>query len=349
MTASGRTLTDLKAAAEETGVPLHALAGDGGCAVVVPAWGGRILFLGTGEANTLWTSPDFANNGLWPANYGGCRSWFSPEGGPKGIYFSADWSDWQCPPAMDPGDYKPVGETNGRRIALENQFQATSNDGTAYHLRMGRTVELGAAPDLPEGVACVPIHFAHSYVNLSDRTVDREIDLWHLVQIIPGGTILVPLAAGSDQPYRDYFEPVPADRVAVQGACLSVAIDGARRYKLGVNQRSAAGAIAYLRTTGDTASLLVKRFAVDAAGVYADRPEADQERNGDPIQLYNHMTGGPEGFGEIECHAPAVTLAPQARQEFSIELDLLEGPRNAVLEAGSALIDRDLAQVKLFE
>jgi len=345
--APGSTLAGLRSYAQSATVRMHELESPGGTAVVVPAWGGRILFLGTGEANALWTSPDFRNNGLWPANYGGCRTWFSPEGGPKGIYFSSDWKNWQCPPAMDPGTYRIVGESGPGRIAMENMFEAVANDGTVYRLQMDRLVEVVPPAVRAAGVDCMSLRFTHSYCNLADKTIEQEIDLWHLVQVPPRGTILVPMNDRSEPPYRNYFEPIPGERVALAGSVLSVAIDGARRYKLGIPQTRTTGAIAYVRAADGRANLLLKRFAVEAQGVYADRPQADPFTNGDPVQLYNHMTGGAEGFGEIECHSPAVHLPPRARQDFSIALDLIAGPLHAVLAAAGEVLGMDLTGARL--
>lgn len=344
----GSTLAGLNQYLQSNSIDSHDLSVPQGTVKVVPAWGGRIEFMGAGETNALWTQPDFDETGTWGWNKGGCRSWFSPEGGEKGIYFSSDWKSWECPSAMDPGNYQVVEKTP-TRIVMENEFKATSNDGTEYHLVMGRDISVGDMPDaIADGVVCLPIRFAHSYKNLSNRTVEREVDLWHLVQIIPSGTIVVPLKDGEGDAYRNYFEPVPDERVAEQGGCLSLRIDGAKRYKLGVNQKRAAGMIAYIRFDGDQATMFIKRFEIDPDGVYADKPEIDQVTNGDPIQMYNHLTGGPAGFGEIECHAPATILEPQKGQVFPIEIYLLEGPRDAVLESGGNLLNTDMSAVKLW-
>ncbi len=348
MSGPGATLRGLQEFAAAEGLALHLLAAADGTAVVVPAWGGRVIFLGPGDQNALWTNPDFKLAGQWGWNKGGARSWYSPEGGAKGVYFSADWSDWQCPPAIDPGDYRVLPGADSKHIALENEFKITTNDGSEYHLRLSRSVAVGAAPAVAGGVKSVPLTFSHGYKNLSPRTIHQEIDLWHIVQVNPAGTVLAPLRPGRDAPYRDYFEPVPGARVAVQGGCLSVHLDGAKRYKLGLAAESTTGKIAYFRPQGDQASMIVKRFTVAADGVYADRPQTEPDANGDPVQLYNHFSGGPEGFGEIECHGPAATLAPGETQDFTIEIVLLEGPREEVLAAGGRLLGVDTSAVKLF-
>lgn len=344
----GSSMKDLVTYLDANGLESHTLCSEAGSVVVVPAWGGRIEFLGTSDENAIWTPPDFAVQGDDAWNKGGARSWFSPEGGDNGIYFSDDWKTWQCPAQMDPGTYR-VLNASPSRIEMENIFRATSNDGTKYHLAMGRDVELDTAPeDIADSVRCVSVHFAHSYKNLGTRTIKKEIDLWHLVQLRPEGTILVPLRAGDAKPFRNYFEPVPEDRVAVGEHCLSLRIDGARRYKLGVPAERATGHIGYLRNSGETASLILKRFDIAPDGTYADRPEAAQNTNGDPIQMYNHLTGGAEAFGEIECHSPASTLQPGHGQVFAIQITLLEGPRDDVLASGSTLLGIDLNDVQIW-
>lgn len=344
----GATLSGLRAFAESEGVRLHEMPSGDGVAVVVPDWGGRVIFMGTGEANRLWTHPTLRTEGDWAWNWGGARSWYSPEGGPRGAYFSPDWTEWSCPSAMDPGQYRAMPDADATQIRMANDFQLTTNDGTVFELSLWREVFAAEATEGAE-TRRLPLRFIHSYRNLGERLIDKEIDLWHLVQIPPGGTILAPLKEGSGEPCRNYFEPIPADRMAVRGNCLSVKIDGALRYKLGVSGRRSAGAVAYFRAEGGEASMLVKRFEVYPEGVYADRPQAAQDTNGDPVQLYNHMTADANAFGEIECHSPAVPLGPKEVQSFEITLTLIEGPRDAVLREGCGLMGVDPAEAEPFD
>jgi hypothetical protein len=347
MAGPGATRTDLCEYLEAQSIEYLELEHPGGRSVVVPAWGGRVIFLGAGEQNRLWTSPDFRHNGLWPANYGGMRSWLSPEGGPKGTYFSADWEAWSCPAQMDPGRYHVTAAEPRRAVRLDNAFEVETNDGTALSLTMGRDCSVGERPAAVGGaVGHVGLDFAHRLQNNGGQTLEQAVDLWHLVQVVPGGVIVVPTRG---QPgWRNYFEPIPADRYAEHADFLVVRINGAQRYKLGVPNTSATGGIAYLQPLpGGEAAAIVKRFAVEPGAVHCDRPQGKQEENGDVVQLYNHMTGGAEGFGEIECHSPAATLAPGEEQSYAIRIDLVEGPEAEVRRAAGALLERDLSQISL--
>ncbi len=341
------TLTGLREYARGPGVALHELTHPGGgVTVVVPAWGGRIVFAGCGEANVLWTAPDPAHPQLWPANTGGMRTWLSPEGGPKGAYFSADWKDWSCPAAMDPGAYLVEAGADADAIRMANEFTVTVNDGTEMHLQMGRDVAVGDRPGGLDGVEHLGIDFAHRLRNLGGALLDHAVDLWHLVQVVPGGCIVVPTA---DRPaWRNYFQPIPEERYEEHDDHLVVRIDGARRFKLGVPNTSATGAIGYLRARPDgTASAVVKRFEVSETAIHCDRPEGDLDRNGDVVQLYNHDTGGAEGFGEIECHSPSEALGPGEDQRYPIRIDVVEGSPDAVRAAAGRLLDRDLGGLTL--
>ena len=344
----GATLSGLREFASAEGVEIHELHAGDGTAVVVPAWGGRIMFMGTGEANRLWTHPTLKPEGAWSFNKGGARSWYSPEGGDKGIYFSRDWSEWRCPAQMDPGSYVVAPDAAEDLISMANDFDATTNDGTQYALSMWREIESAERPGISAGVRCLPLRFSHSLRNLSERVIEKEIDLWHLVQVPAGGTIIVALNDGPQQAWRNYFDPIPAERMAEGGAGLCVKIDGELRYKLGVSAERAAGAMGYFLPQGHEASALVKLFDVEADATYADRPEADQQSNGDPVQLYNHFTGGAQAFGEIECHSPAATLAHGHVYTFVIDLLLLEGPRDTVLHDTCALMGVEVGDVEVF-
>jgi hypothetical protein len=346
------TLSALRRSARIHHVDLHELEHPGGGrSIVAPAWGARILFTGSGEANCLWTSPDLGNPGLWPANYGGARTWLSPEGGPKGTYFSLDWSRWGCPAEMDRGNYTVRDDADAASIRTDNRFDLATNDGTELHLCMGRDVAVAdAPPNLPEGVKALGIDFTHRLKNCGDETLTQAVDLWHLVQVIPDGVIVVPTRLAPA--WRNYFQAIPNDRYEEGPAHLAVRIDGARQYKLGVPNTSATGRIGYIsrrRVAADTGEALaiVKQFRVVDGAIHADRPQHDQETNGDVIQLYNHDTGGPAGFGEIECHSPAEILEPGEEQSFSIRIDVVEGPFEQVRTAASTLLECDLRNVEL--
>jgi hypothetical protein len=59
------------------------------------------------------------------------------------------------------------------------------------------------------------------------------------------------------------------------------------------------------------------RCPTPAAGPYLD--------GGDALQAYNSPLSGEEAFCELECHAPAPTLAPGAKDGQTVEIEIRYG------------------------
>jgi len=139
--------------------------------------------------------------------------------------------------------------------------------------------------------------------------------------------------------FYEYYDPFPAERQRTFNGGVAIFVDGARRYKLGFPPAHTRGTIGYLsRLNSDTYGLIVKSFALNPDGQYVDKPQGDSRKSGDVIQIYNHYESGKMAFAELECHAPAETLAPGAEQAFSVEMLFLAGEKREVIERAAALL-----------
>lgn len=342
MTAHGANLESIRAYATMHDLDIIELAHPGGgVCVVIPAFGGRIVYVGFGGANRIFAAPDFDAPDMWQGNYGGLRSWLSPEGGPKGTYFSADFKDWKCPAGMDPGDFV-ISTQTPTTVSMDNAFSVVTNDGTQMHLSMGRDIAVGDRPaSIGAAVRHMAIDFAHRLENCGEQTLDNVVDLWHLAQVNPGGVIVVPTQGRPE--WRNYFQPIPEERYGETDDCLVVKINGSLRFKLGIPDRASTGRIAYIQPVENGQAIaIIKRFSVDPKAIHCDRPEGKFDENGDAVQLYNHFTGDENAFGEIECHSPAATLTPGAEQRYAIRFDILEGTQADVKQAAGVLLERNL-------
>lgn len=383
----GRLLDFLKS----RGISYDEQAAGDGSLLIVPAWGARVVGAFFDGDNVFWTPPDFDPadpKARW--NKGGYRTWIAPEGHDKGFFFDKTWDPdkWDCPAAIDPGAYRAAEAMHPGCRAYANELRVTSNDGTEYHLRVTR--EIGTRPnplaDHPaaRGVKSIDILFAHRLKNLSDRAIDKEIGLWSLIMVKPGGTMIVPVQAGVEgSPYRDnYFERVPPGWITHHPAsagigakpparprdpftrngpfmlggpllgmpdALTMRVNGPPRYKIGVSAARCLGITGSIAALPDGSwQVIVKRFPWDPRAAYADRPKDEATSNGDAIQGYNHKEGGAMAFYELECHSPAYALGPGEEREHPIEVLIYRGPERQIKRIGSILFGVEVDGLKLY-
>jgi hypothetical protein len=318
------------------------LSESGAYVYVVPQLGGRILGVFLENENLLWVHPKLTTD--W--NAGGQRTWYAPVGGEYGIYFSEDWNHWKVPPAMDPGNYHIVERMEGKLASVENDFSVYSNEAYQYHLTFTRRTQPDGNKNFPYDLSDfsdlkkLHISFEHRIRNRMDQTLGNEVGLWSVVQVIPPGTVIIPVTDFSGDFFTDaYFEPFPRERMNRGKKSVSVFVDGNKRYKLGFSPKATAGRIGYISSlkNGEYYAI-VKLFSIDPNGKYVDKSKDEGRQNGDVIQLYNHSEGKKMAFAELGCHAPAPFLPPGEEQTFSISIIFLQGKEEDVIQAVSRLI-----------
>ncbi|MFW6131832.1 MAG: DUF6786 family protein [Candidatus Aminicenantaceae bacterium] len=319
--------------------------------IVVPEFGARILAVSVGGENLFWTHPDILEG------QGGQRSWISPEGGPKGFLFKPDWSGNRDFSMMDPGHYKVTFFEENEHIVLENEFEATSNDGIEkYKLTITRDIRLKEDPlkDAPEfnglNYEFLGIDFVHQLGNYSASMLDRILALWCLIQIPPGGTMIVPVSSVNQEAWRgNYFEPIPEEYVKANSDSFSFYIDGSKRYKVGIRAESAEGVICYLSRTKSKEYFLVSMFfPVRQDARYVDRPMSEQETNGDAIQLYSHLEKGALAFGELECHSWGLKIPSGMKKSFPVKIFIYKGSLDVIKKIGTKLVGSGFNSVYMF-
>lgn len=319
--------------------------------VVVPSFGARIMGAFIEGENLFWTHPDLKKG------QGGQRTWISPEGGDKGFIFKPDWSGNRDFSMLDPGNYKVISCQNNRSIALKNSFRTISNDGKEdYNLELTREMSfaenpLEKDPDFKNSdLKFLGIDFVHKLKNRGERILDRVIGLWALIQIIPQGTMIVPVEKPSPEVYRgNYFEPLPPEFVRLNRESISFFVHGSRRYKIGIKPEYAKGSIAYIsKNPAGEFYIVMMNFPVDKNAKYPDRPRIEQHTNGDVIQIYSHLEKSPFAFGELECHSPSLYLLPEKEESFRIKIYILKGSKEWIIKAGKKLASDDFDKAYLF-
>jgi hypothetical protein len=333
--------------------------------VIDPGLAGRVMgasFDGENGENLFWVNKSILDGSYFSAqpsswNAGGLRSWLSPED----LFFLPEDKDakkWFVPPELDPAPYD-VYEQSQNEVTLRLATKLKSNVGKTYNVLLTRRIQLVPAYSdsvgtiLAKSVKYLGINLFHSMENLSDEVIGKDMPdvcLWSLLQLNPSGTMLIPLAEKSDpkKAYRDYFNPLGPDRIAIENNIISIKIDGKYRSKIGVNSKSAGPGIAFLKDEGKGQGVLfVQLFFVDPKGKYVDKPWGKKSDYGDVIEMYND-DGNMGGFTEMECHSPAKKLAKGESESHQIHLHIFKGPIPELYIIGSMLLSTDITKAKYF-
>ena len=335
-----------------------------GFLVLAPDYGARIVAMsanGIDGKNLMWINPKIMEKSFWEGekrdwNLGGARTWIAPE---DEFYLDKD-NNWFVPAPMDPGKYK-LDKKAKNSLVCSNTFSIKNKSGQSYSVKISRDISLlerspKAAKLVTGGVKFVGMKFTHSLENLGKETIGKDLPfmgLWSLIQIYPGGTMIIPVKPSADKkslPYRDYFNPIPPERMSFSDNIVTVKIDGQYRCKYGIAPWGADGHIAFLSKPDKSGEgvLFIKEFTVDPKGKYLDHPWGKPSKYGDAIQMYND-DGKMGGFAEIECHAPAKVLKQNTKNTQTVVLLAYVGKVESLKKIAADILHRDLSKIKLFD
>lgn len=332
--------------------------------VFAPEYGARVVAMASGGImgeNLLWINPKIMDDSFWNSpkrdwNLGGARSWIAPE---DQFYLDKD-NIWFVPSQMDPGAYK-LEKTARNSLVASNTFVINNKAGKTYSVKITRDISLltrppAASPRARGGVKFVGMKFTHTLTNLGSETIGKAIPfmgLWSLIQIPPGGTMIIPLKPHTKRkelPFRDYFNVIPPERMSYSGDVVTVKIDGNYRSKYGIAPWGAMGRLAFLSKADADGNgvLFVKEFSVDPKGTYLDHPWGKPSEYGDAVQMYND-DGKMGGFAEIECHAPAKVLPKNGAEKHTVTVLIYTGKLEELKKIAAKVLRCDISSIKLFE
>lgn len=337
---------------ERAGVPLRQLDDQGRVAVTLAA--GRLVAMAFSPdaQNLLWSNPMLADSVLVKTRpealvggLGGDRLWFSPE-------LAYNWRgkpNWQTlenyhtPAEMDPGAYRFVtGDATSVTLQAAGRLPVHGQDHQVG-FEVQRSIRTVAAPIvrsdvLMNGVDYVGIEASHR-LRITDDTRKGVIDLWHLLQIPSGSTLVVPLK-----------------QTTVRELPLSYALPGnwterpdhiMWRYggdaqaKLGLSASALTGRSAvFRRLNADQWCMLVRDFPVPQSAQYCDHPYGIQ-RTDQAFQAWDGL-----GFGEMEFHSPALNAEHGPREYAeSDRLWAFSGSPQAIKQLARHLLNVDVGYV----
>ncbi|WP_428389701.1 DUF6786 family protein [Mucisphaera sp.] len=306
--------------------------------VVMTTEGGRLLAVrenarllgvevaGAGD-NGVWHDPAFEDpKGSGPiSGGGGDRLWIAPEVAyywPSLELARKDAGKYAILPAdVDPGRYAEVS-SDAKGVAYGTT--ATLKDhrvGVTIAFEVLRTFRLcEPLAGLGEGVTCLS-YAMENRLTLGSGDFGAVAGAWSICQVPTGGVLHCPTVREALAEVTSYYEPF-GERVTVDGDGVRFRVDGLAKIKMGIAASATSGRMGYYRETEAGALLMLRAFPSLPGEPYVDVPisaESKQRYGRDVLQAYNH-DGGPETFGEMEYHDPALVVGrgPEVRSGVSV-------------------------------
>lgn len=310
------TLPTMIARLEENKLPYGVLPLQNGMKVLITQRGGRVFgpFLDDATGSLMWTNnawsdskafSEFLASGHW--NLGGERMWIAPEIQYNILDRNNFFGSIRMQPQMDPGEYtlqqsKPSEWHLSMDIAMEAEVLAKGVKELSVE-RVIHPVEdplraLGNYDELIEGVR----YAGYEQINSmrEKKTDDIVSEVWMLVQMNPGGNLLIPAVGCVEQ--NDYYQPIDDTLETRHSNHICLKITGDRTYKLGFKAAHVFGRIGYCNELGNgQAYLMVRNFFNNPSAVYSEELDYKPGCRGHSIHVYND-NGDLGGFGEMECN-----------------------------------------------
>ncbi|MBN2021173.1 MAG: hypothetical protein JW809_00120 [Pirellulales bacterium] len=332
------------------GKPTENVALPDGTRLALLPYGARVLglFAPSDEGNFFWTNNALQNAEAAKAyfagdgwhNTGGDRTWIAPE--LDTFYRDATFTQYWQPRELDMSDYR-VDRVGGgcqlsrqmtlhlARTGADVWLELTKWFGPATHpLRCQRELSDVAAR----------LDYAGYTQRVALRSLDAEppaVGIWNLVQLPPGGEMLVPLYAPSAP--QKCFGDVPSDSLVVDDRLLRVKVNFSGSHKIAIKAAALCGRAGYVYGDRDRWSLVIRNFFVNPSGRYVDVQRPDLEDEGYCFQMCRVDEPDFGSFCELEYHAPALGAPPDPRLGEDVsQVWAFRGPREAIDTTARALL-----------
>jgi hypothetical protein len=313
------SLRSLCANLKRSGRAVRRLDFSSGTVVVLPE-GGRVigLFAKNAQSNFLWTHDSLRSaacirklyaESRWP-NPGGDRTWLAP----TTQLFVSDlkrfWETWREPVAVDPGKYV-CREIDGRLHLVNRAMLELRRHGQIVEVEIDKSYD--AAPDPLRTEPKIAGLYAYAgFTTTVTLKLLREpkksrvpIGLWQLLQLPPGGELIVP----THSPARTQviFGKIPSGHVQRKANSVCYRMSSSTTAKLAIRGVYVTGRMGYVHRDGKGGwELVVRNFFVNPSGEYVDTPFDNEKDRGDAVQAANVAEPAIGCFSEMEHHAPAV-------------------------------------------
>jgi hypothetical protein len=338
-------LRDLSRAIEEAGKSSQVFATPDGSRLLLLPYGARVLglFALESEENFFWTNPALERGETAKAlfggsgwhNTGGDRTWIAPE---VDVFFTdLKVPQYFQPRQLDMSDYA-VERTQGGCRMLREMTLHLGRPNCDVALRLSKW--FGPAPNpLRRERDMAAVAGAVQFAGYTQRIVMQILDpsappatglgIWNLVQLPPGGEMLVPLYARSAP--QQCFGDVPAECLTLEDHLLRVKVDFPGSHKIAVKATVLCGRAGYVYEREGRWSLIVRNFFVNPSGEYIDVQRHDLHDFGYSFQMCRVDEAEFGSFCELEYHAPSLGALPDPlRSEDVSQLWAFRGAREAI-------------------
>jgi hypothetical protein len=220
------------------------------------------------------------------------------------------WETWREPVAVDPGKY--VCREIGGRLHLVNRAKLElRRHGQIVEVEIDKSYD--AAPDPLRTEPKIAGLYAYAgFTTTVTLKLLREpkksrvpIGLWQLLQLPPGGELIVP----THSPARTQviFGKIPSGHVQRKANSVRYRMSSSTTAKLAIRGVYVTGRMGYVHRDGKGGwELVVRNFFVNPSGEYVDTPFDNEKDRGDAVQAANVAEPAIGCFSEMEHHAPAV-------------------------------------------
>lgn len=273
------------------------------------------------------------------AMIGGDRLWIAPE---NGYHFTdlekarvAPFENYKVPADVDPGDWTITFEAADIAAAsmwAKAKLTDYRNDKT-IELTITRefnAVEDYAPSDIPDDAPDFDLHFRTTNgLRITGGDDGAVAGAWGILQVPAGGVLICPTNKKVDGP-RSYYDDYDAHHVIEKNGAVRIKLDGKKRIKIGLSPAQTNGRMGYYRKVGDVHTMVVRLFEVRAEDKYIDLPRStDDIFGGDALQSYND-NAGPQSFGEMEYHDPAVVVGETDAQNGFVHTLVFAGSESHI-------------------
>ena len=365
------------------------LTADNGARVAVaPEWQGRVMtstcaglqgpsfgfvyndFIATKE----YDNPHFNNFG------GEDRLWLTPEGGQFSLWFkpgeAQNLTNWRTMPALNADPWKVTSPADPSHVCMKAEAKFQNASGSDFDVEIVRDVRLLKTADLQKrlgekaartlqlpGVKMVAYETDNQLINRGAPMAKSKglISIWILSMLNAGpqAVTIIPYRQGSDADLgpvvrRDYFGPVPDERLQVTPQAVLFRDDANYRAKLGISQRRAKnilGAIDF-----ETGVLSIAMFSMPndpTKHLYPnsawEMPQKEPFR-GDVVNAYNdgpNDTGGRLGnFYELESVSPTKELKTGESLSHCSAIVHVQADHATLVSLANDVLGVDLAAIR---
>ena len=293
--------------------------------------------------STVSTTRAFFASKEWH-NSGGDRTWLAPEVDIFLPEFPA-LTRYVQPRELDPGRYRVVPTRGGFKIENELTLRLARTD-EKMRLKLAKWFGPALNPLRGErGIDLRKVDYAGYTQSVSleivkkDRLQPSPVGLWHLIQMPLGGELLIPTFSRTEP--RNIFSTkgvIAARDLLVEDRMVRYRMRQPGEHKISLRAASVCGRVAYLSSTGNVWSLVVRNFGINPSGEYVDVPWNEPERTGFAVQACNVNTRAAK-FAELEYHTPAIGgKTGLVRTDDVSQVWAFRGPRGVIMKIAQVLV-----------